>query len=392
MAAESIATLRVDQIGSLSRPEALINACARYDQGETNNSDLIAAQDQAIRATLARQEAIGFPILSDGEFRRHNFQDSFGEAVSGFDVSPGVPAALVHGASEDLGTGRVESGLDTPGRAITSRLPAIERIQLVTNIPLNEYRFSSSVATRPVKVALIGPDRIAQRFRWEDSLGVYSGLDPFVDDVVAIERRMIGELAEAGCPYIQIDAPGYTAYVDSPSIERMRSRGEDPEANFSRSIKADNAIIQNFPGVTFGIHICRGNARMIDENTGRMQAQWHREGHYDAIAERLFGELSHQRFLLEYDSDRSGSFEPLRFIPKGKIAVLGLVSTKTTDIESVDDLKRRIDEASRYLPIEQLAISPQCGFGSGSSRVTLSEDHQWRKLEALLETASQVWG
>ena len=164
-----------------------------------------------------------------------------------------------------------------------------------------------------------------------------------------------------------------------------------PERNFQRSIDADNALIEGFPGVTFGIHICRGNARTIDPNTGKLVPQWHREGSYDAIAEKLFNTLKHQRILLEYDSDRAGGFEPLRLVPKDKIVVLGLVSTKNSDMETVDDLKRRIDQASKYLPLDQLALSPQCGFGGIDSKV-LSEDEMWRKLDTIVETAKQVWG
>jgi 5-methyltetrahydropteroyltriglutamate--homocysteine methyltransferase len=152
--------------------------------------------------------------------------------------------------------------------------------------------------------------------------------------------------------------------------------------NFNRSIDADTALIAGFPGVTFGIHLCRGNQRSM----------WHREGSYDAIAERLFAELPHQRFLLEYDSPRAGSFEPLRFVPKGKTVVLGLVSTKVPELEAVDALKRRIAEASKYLPLDQLAISPQCGFASDVVGNLLSEDDQKKKLERVVETARQVWG
>src|SRR5581483_9818932 len=149
-------------------------------------------------------------------------------------------------------------------------------------------------------------------------------------------------LVEAGCRYVHIDAPGYTAYVDEPTKAQMRARGEDPMQNFARSLKADAAVIAGFPGVTFGIHLCRGNQRSM----------WHREGTYDAIAERLFNELPFDRFLLEYDSPRAGSFEPLRFMPKGKIAVLGLVSTKVPQMETVDGLKRRIDEATKFIPLD----------------------------------------
>ena len=202
---------------------------------------------------------------------------------------------------------------------------------------------------------------------------------------------MMAALVKSGCEYIQIDAPGYTAYVDKVSIERMRSRGEDPGRNFQRSIDADNALIEGFPGVTFGIHICRGNARTIDPKTGKLVPQWHREGSYDAIAEKLFNTLRHQRILLEYDSERAGGFEPLRLVPKGKIVVLGLISTKSSDLETVDELERRIGQASEYLPLDQLALSPQCGFGGIDSKV-LGEDEMWRKLDTAVETGRQVWG
>jgi 5-methyltetrahydropteroyltriglutamate--homocysteine methyltransferase len=202
---------------------------------------------------------------------------------------------------------------------------------------------------------------------------------------------MVRGLVEAGCRYIQIDAPGYTAYVDPPSLERMRARGEDPDANLERSIQADNAVIEGFEGVTFGIHFCRGNPRTIDPATGRVMPQWHRVGSYDAIAERLFNGVRHHRLLLEYDSERAGGFEPLRFVPQDKVAVLGLVTTKSEDIEPADELKRRIDEAARYLPLEQLALSPQCGFG-GTGPVVLPEEIQWRKLQRVVEVARSVWG
>jgi 5-methyltetrahydropteroyltriglutamate--homocysteine methyltransferase len=199
--------------------------------------------------------------------------------------------------------------------------------------------------------------------------------------VVAIEREIIGSVVAAGCRYVHIDAPGYTAYVDEPSLQQMRDRGEDPAENFSRSLKADAAVIANFPGTTFGIHLCRGNQRSM----------WHREGSYDAIAERLFTELPHDRFLLEYDSPRAGSFAPLRFLPKGKVGVLGLVSTKVPELENVDALKRRIDAAAKVIPLEQLAISPQCGFASDVVGNLITPDGQKRKLEIVVETARQVW-
>jgi 5-methyltetrahydropteroyltriglutamate--homocysteine methyltransferase len=202
-----------------------------------------------------------------------------------------------------------------------------------------------------------------------------------VDDVVALQRRMIQELVDAGCRYVHIDEPGYTAYVDEPSLEGMRQRGEDPMQNFSRSLRANARLVANFPGVTFGIHLCRGNQRSM----------WHREGSYDAIAERLFNELPHQRFLLEYDSPRAGSFAPLRFVPKDKVVVLGLVSTKVPELEPVEALVRRIEEAAKVVPLERLAISPQCGFGSDVVGNLVSEDDQKRKLERVVEAARIMW-
>jgi 5-methyltetrahydropteroyltriglutamate--homocysteine methyltransferase len=228
----------------------------------------------------------------------------------------------------------------------------------------------------------VGPDRISQRFAYESSNTVYPDMDAFLADVVLIQRQMIQQLADAGCRYVHIDEPGYTAYVDAPSLKLMGDRGEDADQNMARSIAANTAIVNSFPDITFGIHLCRGNHRSM----------WHREGSYDAIAERLFNELPFDRFLLEYDSPRSGSFEPLRFVPKGKVVVLGLVSTKLAAIETMDALRRRIDEAARYIPLEQLAISPQCGFASDIIGNTLSEDDQRRKLELLVAMADAVWG
>jgi 5-methyltetrahydropteroyltriglutamate--homocysteine methyltransferase len=382
--------LRVDHIGSLVRPARLREVFARHDRGQATDQELRQAQDEAIGDVIKKQEAHGLPVLTDGEFRRHNFQDSFAASVSGFDVPNRVGTYYEHHEPNVGPLQRAEQDFDALGPAIVTRRPVKERLQLAHNLPVEEYRFSQSVAQKPVKVTLINPDRIAQRFKWEASLTVYKGLDDFVEDVVAIERQIIAELVQAGCPYIQIDAPGYTAYVDQVSLERMRSRGEDPEQNLERAIRADNAVIDGFPGVTFGIHICRGNARTLDPKTGKLLAQWHREGHYDAIAERLFSGLKHDRFLLEYDSERAGGFEPLHYVPKEKIVVLGLITTKASELETVDGLKRRIDNASHYLPPEQLALSPQCGFGGLTSK-TVSEDEQWRKLQRMLETAAQVW-
>lgn len=367
--------LRVDFTGSLLRPERLHAVAVRYGRGEASADELRQVQDECIREVIAKQEAHHMPVVSDGEFRRANFQDSFGQAVAGFDAAPSTwgPRAFHDGKTPFK---RVESGLSGAGPAIVNRRPTVERLRLVRNVPLEEYRFASQVATRPVKVTLVGPDRVSQRFEWENSAGVYAGLDAFVADVVAIQHQMLVELVQAGCPYVQLDEPGYTAYVDGPSLANMRARGEDPDANLARSIAATNAVLAGLEGTTTAVHVCRGN------QTGG----WHREGAYDAIAERLFAGLECQRFLLEYDSERAGGFEPLRFVPRDRVVVLGLITTKLPEMESVDHLLRRIEEASRYLPVEQLALSPQCGFSH------FPEDVQWRKLDRMLETAARVWG
>jgi 5-methyltetrahydropteroyltriglutamate--homocysteine methyltransferase len=339
-------------------------------------------EDEAVRAAVKLQEGVGLDIISDGEMRRLNFQDSFGAAVEGFDASASTLHAYARRVEGGTALRRWEVPLQEKGTAISHRRPVKSRLRLARNVPLEEYKFVAGIARTPVKVSLIGPDRISQRFDHQNSKAIYKDMDAFMADVVAIERQIVASLAQAGCRYVHIDAPGYTAYVDEPSLKQMRDRGESPEENFSRSLKADAAVIADFPGVTFGIHLCRGNQRSM----------WHREGSYDSIAERLFTELPHDRFLLEYDSPRAGSFAPLRFLPKGKVAVLGLVSTKVPEMESVETLKRRIDEAANVVPLEQLAISPQCGFASDVVGNLIRADEQKRKLEIVVETARQVWG
>ncbi len=375
-------TIRTDVVGSLLRPAAVIEARKRFDEGQIDAAELRAIEDDAVRGAVRLQESIGLDVVSDGEMRRLNFQDSFGAAVEGYDASASTLQAYTRRVEGGTALRRWEVPLHEKGTAISHRRPVTSRLKLAKNVPLEEYQFVAGVAKTPAKVSLIGPDRISQRFDHENSKAVYPDMDAFMVDVVAIERAIISSVVKAGCRYVHIDAPGYTAYVDAPSMDQMRARGEDPMANFARSLKADAAVIANFPGVTFGIHLCRGNQRSM----------WHREGSYDAIAERLFTQLPHDRFLLEYDSPRAGSFAPLRFMPKGKVAVLGLVSTKVPEPEAVDALKRRIDEAAKVLPLDQLAISPQCGFASDVVGNLITPDDQKRKLERVVETARQVWG
>jgi 5-methyltetrahydropteroyltriglutamate--homocysteine methyltransferase len=374
---------RTDVVGSLLRPARWKEARLRLDSGLMDRESFARLELDCVKKNLELQEDAGLDVVTDGEIGRLNFQDSFGLSVRGYDSGSGESiGSQEHRSAGGTPLSRWEiPDLAAPGTPVIHRRPVSHRLQLTRNLPLEEYLRAAPLAKRPVKVTLIGPDRVAQRFDHERSKGVYSGMDDFMQDVVAIQRRMVRQLVDAGCRYVHIDAPGYTAYVDEPSLAAMRARGEDPWRNFARSLEADAALIEGFPGVTFGIHLCRGNQRSM----------WHREGSYDAIAERLFNELPHQRFLLEYDSPRAGSFAPLRFVPEDKVVVLGLVSTKVPRLEPVDELKRRIDEAAKFIPLENLALSPQCGFGSDVVGNLVSEDDQKRKLERVVETARQVW-
>ena len=377
--APTLDTLRVDLVGSFLRPAALKTAATAHARGTIPDDELTALQDTAIAALIANEERHGLPIVSDGEFRRRHFMESFADVAG---VEPWFAELRRHAVANLPADGEQPTALEKEhGNEV--RCPVTGRLRLMRNAPLDEYRFAASHASRPATVTLIGPDRIAQRYAYEESRAIYPGGTPeFLADVVRVEREIIAGLAAGGCRYVHIDAPGYTAYVDDDTLAAMRARGEDTAANLARSIEAENDVVRDFPGLTFGIHLCRGNSR----------SQWHRKGSYEAIAERLFGSLLHQRLLLEYDDERSGGFEPLRFVPKGKVVVLGLITTKRGALESADDLVRRIDEAARFLPLEQLALSPQCGFASGLAGNQLSEDDQWRKVDLLVSVAHRVWG
>ena len=372
--------IRTDVVGSLLRPAEWKAARLRFEQKQLTEAQLARIELDCVKRHIALQEAAGLDVVTDGEVSRLNFQDSFGLAVRGYETAQETVKSHEGRAAGGTPLARWDiPDLAGPGTPVVHRRPVKEKLSLARNVPLEEYRRAAPLAKRPVKVSLIGPDRITQRY--EHSGNVYRTVDDFVADVVGIQRRMIKQLVDAGCRYVHIDEPGYTAYVDEPSLAAMRKRGEDPMENFSRSLRANSKVVENTPGVTFGIHLCRGNQRSM----------WHREGAYDAIAERLFNELPHQRFLLEYDSPRAGSFAPLRFVPKGKVVVLGLVSTKVPQLENEDELRRRIDEATKYIPLEQLAISPQCGFGSDVSGNLIGEDDQKRKLELVARVAKKVW-
>ncbi|MFV0281786.1 MAG: hypothetical protein ACK5JM_13635 [Rhodoblastus sp.] len=371
---------RVDHVGSLLRPEDLKAAFLRCARGQIDMAALVAAQDEAIRAIVAEQEAHGLPLVSDGEYRRLNWQVSFSR-VSGWDLWEGAWRNFLQ-FPDNLGA--EEKPLHRGADAVESfKVPATGKIALQESFVRSEYEFLRSIAKRPAKITLMGPDRVRQMCDIGKSAPHYTDSAVFLADVVAIQRTMIGELVAAGCGYVQIDEPSFTGYVDPATLARMAARGEDPLKSLKGAINADNAVIAGMQGrAVFGLHICRGNRASM----------WHREGHYDAIAEAVFGGLDYDRLLLEYDTERAGSFDPLRFVRKGTIVVLGLITTKSGEMESVDDLRRRIDDAARFCPLEQLALSPQCGFASGIGGNALSMDAQWRKIDVMMETARKVWG
>lgn len=375
--------LRVDQVGSLLRPEGLKDAFGQAARGEISEVDRRAIEDESIRESVAAQESIGLPVITDGEFRRTVFMESFAD-VAGFEQWKSGWTSLISALGEEREVQqdkRSERGLDP---VLVVREPATQRLRLDRNRLLEDWQFVAEVASDASRasVTLIGPDRISQGFDPDASRAFYESTEEFVDDVVEVEKQIVGGLVRAGCAYIHIDEPGFTAYVDPASLAAMAERGEDSQEVLARSIRANNAIFTAFPDTTFGVHLCRGNR----------QSHWHREGHYDAIAEQLFSGLRCQRLLLEYDTERAGSFAPLRFMPAGTTAVLGLISTKTARIETVDELVRRIEEATAHIPVEQIALSPQCGFASVIGGNLLSEDEQWRKFEVMLQVAQKVWG
>jgi 5-methyltetrahydropteroyltriglutamate--homocysteine methyltransferase len=366
--------VRVDHVGSLLRPAYLKEAFRRFAAGGILLEELLNTQDDAIRKVVAKQEAIGLQVVTDGEYRRLNWQVSFSQ-VEGWDM---WRTSWEHFRRNPDNRAPGEEPLTKGQDAVLSfRTPVTSRLSLKRNFPLEEFRFIKRPAA---KITLMGPDRVAQM---SDIAGSpYRDRDEFLVDVVRIQREMVSSLVREGCRYVQLDEPSYTGYVDRATLERMRARGEDPMKNLERAIAADNAVIEGFKDSVFGLHICRGNRASM----------WHREGAYDAIADRLFNGLKFDRLLLEYDTPRAGTFEPLRFVPKNVTVVLGLITTKTGRVETVNELTKRIEEAARFIPLEQLALSPQCGFASGIGGNLLTEEEQWRKLEVMMETAKQVWG
>ncbi len=362
------APFRADNVGSFLRPADLLEA-----RRKATPDQLRQLEDQHILRVLARQKELGFEIVTDGELRRRNFMSDFTDAVDGFDMSGNLGRTWK--AGEAAG-----ASVSTVAGIVTSKL---RQARPLTG---HELPFLKAHSPLPIKMTLPSATQFpAISFKSGVSDKVYKDHSALLWDIVEIMKSDLGKLSNDGVKYIQIDAPRYSYYMDPKWREWIKTELKvEPDAALDEAVRADNACFKaaRKDGVTLAIHLCRGNNR----------SHWYAEGGYDAIAEKLFGTLEVDRFLLEYDDERSGTFEPLRFVPKGKTVVLGLVSSKVPRMEDSSVLAKRIEEASKYVPIENLALSPQCGFASTAEGNLLTEDQQWSKLKLVADTARRVWG
>ena len=360
---------RADQVGSFLRPPALLEA---HHDPATRPERLRELEDRAILESLARQRELGFEIFTDGELRRTNFMSDFWDAVAGLDHGDAVARMWQVGG---------------PGSAHVSRVTGIvtQKLRQLRRLTAHELPFMKRHSPGAIKVTLPSATQFpAIAYKRGVSDQVYSSPSEFLWDVVGILQAEVRALVDEGVSYVQIDAPRYSYYMDPKWRDWIRTEmGQEPDAALDEAIRADNACLEGArrSGVTLAIHLCRGNNR----------SHWYAEGGYDPIAEKLFTSLEVDRFLLEYDDARSGTFEPLRFVPRGKAVVLGLVSSKVPELESAAELRQRIEAASRYVPLDRLALSPQCGFASTMEGNLLTEADQWAKLGLIVRTAREVW-
>jgi len=359
------APYRADHIGSFLRPPDLLSA----RKANVDENQLREIEDREILRVLAKQKELGFTIFTDGELRRRNFMSDFMDDVDGFDMGGAVGRMWTgEGAEAARVAGIVTKKLKQTGRLTGRELP-----------------FLKKHSPGAIKMTLPSPTQFpAISFQKGVTDKIYPNHSALLNDIVEITKGETKALADEGVAYIQIDAPRYSYYLDPKWREYLKTEiGTDLDKSLDEAVAADNAVFKaaKRTGVTLAIHLCRGNNR----------SHWYAEGGYDNIAEKLFGTLDVDRFLLEYDDARSGTFEPLRFVPKGKTVVLGLISSKLPALESIDMLKRRVNEATKYVPIENLALSPQCGFASVMEGNLLTEEEQWAKLKLTIDAAQQIF-
>ncbi len=363
---------RAEHIGSLIRPPELLRARKEHAAGRLDRAALTEAENGAIRNVVKLQEETGLKVVTDGEFRRGTYSDSF--TISGIS---GISVAL----TEDQGFTKSQ----THGHRMAQRIPqVVDRIAWKGPQNANDFRFLKSVTTRTAKITLPGPCYIHYRAgRQHISPDAYPDLDRFWSDLVAAYHQEMRSLAEAGCTYLQIDETSLVKLGDPRVRQLLKERGDDWSDLLKTYIGVVNAVVAGAPGgMTVGVHICRSQ-----------NPNWQADVGYDPIAEPLFNDMKVNIYFLEYDNARSGGFEPLQAVPSGKFVVLGLVATKIAELEAAEQLKRRIEEASRYIKLEQLALSPQCGFStSATQHVEVDEKIERAKLARIVEVSREVWG
>jgi 5-methyltetrahydropteroyltriglutamate--homocysteine methyltransferase len=354
-------------VGSLLRPPYLVEARQQLEAGQLEPAAFKRIEDRAVDEAIALQEAAGIDVITDGEMRRYAFFGHLIDALSGFDKYGGWAIPFRNEQGEQL---------------VYKRPVVVEKLQWRRSMCSEEWVYLRSRTSRSGKVTMLSAQQAAAYYDPTKSQGAYPTRDAYLADIVDFSRREVEELIRLGCTYIQIDAPQYAALLDPQIREGYRQRGSDPDKLIDECIEMDNAIISNHPyNITFGIHICRGNN----------QSKFYASGDYEPIS-RVFSRTRFHRFLLEYDDARSGGFEPLQHVPEDRYVVLGLVTTKKPQLESADQLRHRIEEAARYIPLERLALSPQCGFASTIEGNLITPADQRRKLELVASVAREVWG
>jgi 5-methyltetrahydropteroyltriglutamate--homocysteine methyltransferase len=361
-----MARFHSEVIGSLLRPAYLREARAAQVRGEIGAAAFKCIEDRAVNEAIALQCGAGLDVITDGEMRRYAFYGHLIDCVEGFDKFGGWAIPF----RDDKGD-----------KVLLKRPVVVGRLKRQRHLCAEEFAYMRGRTSHPVKATLISAQQAAAYYDPKKSQDAYATIDEYLADVVTILREEVDELARQGCTYIQVDAPQYAGLVDPEIREGYRQRGNDPDRLLERCIELDNAVIDGHAGVTFGIHLCRGNHR----------SRFYARGGYDPII-NVFRRTHFQRFLLEYDDERSGSFEPLKHVPEDRVVVLGLVSTKKGSLESKADLKRRIDEATHLVPLDRLALSPQCGFASTEEGNAVTPEEQAAKLRLVAETAAELWG
>ena len=366
-------TAHADVVGSLLRPPELLEAQEAHAAGRITGAQFKTVEDRAVDQAVVLQEAAGLEVLTDGEMRRLSFQSQMTQAVEGFGTWD-IDAFLW---GKWLGDGAVGDW----SRERPANLGVVGRLTRKRHLSVEEFVYLRARTARTPKVTLPSPGLFSNFWSAERSTAAYATLENFLADVVGILRDEVAELARLGATYIQVDAPHYPLLLDPATRAFYESRGWTLAQWLDMGIELDNALMAGFPDVTFGFHLCRGN----------QGSRWLVEGDYELIARPIFTGIRAQRLLLEYDDERSGLFEPLQHVPDDKMVVLGLVTTKRPDPEAPDELIRKIQQASRFVALERLAISPQCGFATSIVGNNLTVDDQQRKLELVCETARRVW-